>query len=297
MNECCRICGANEWTIAYEGPVRHGVAERSIEAVVYQCGQCGVQYLPPFGHLDGYYRSGAYREDVGEAADVDDYFKRHDAEQMPKYGLLQRFALRGRVVADIGCGGGSFLDGLKGIAEASIAIEPAEAYHASLRQRGHMVYSDVGDALAKWRGGVHLAVCFSVIEHVEEPVRFLRQIGGLLAEDGRLLISTPNRDDILLETGCVAYRRFFYRVAHLHYFDRRALGFAVQAAGFRSFEPQYRHRFNFANFVQWLRDGTPGGNEASTPLGSGFDAFWQAALQDKGAADYLYAWAGEWRAS
>ena len=46
---------------------------------------------------------------------------------------------------DFGCGGGSFLDSIKGIAKKTIAVEPFVGYHESLKLRGHEVYSDILD--------------------------------------------------------------------------------------------------------------------------------------------------------
>ena len=262
-----------------------------MHGVVYRCARCGVTFLPPvIEDLKDYYQSGVYREDVGESPDAAEFFKLHDTEQLGKYGLLKGLPLRGKVIADVGCAGGSFLDGVRGFASVTIGIEPTVAYHDSLQQRGHIVYPDMTNALLEWRGRVHLVVCFSVIEHVEQPVGLLRDIRTLLAEGGCLLLSTPNQRDILLELGCEAYRGFFYRTAHVHYFDEISLRTAANAAGISSLEAKYIHRFNYANFIGWLRDKKPTGNKGQTVLGTAFDRRWQAVLEERGLADYLYAY-------
>ena len=46
---------------------------------------------------------------------------------------------------------------------------------------------------------VDFVVTFQVIEHVEDPVKFLQVIYQLLKPGGKLLIATPNSNDIMLK--------------------------------------------------------------------------------------------------
>jgi SAM-dependent methyltransferase len=286
----CRVCGSDAWTPAYEGPIRDGVFGRERPGRVLRCNVCHVEALQSSAGVDEeYYADGSYRGDVGEAADAESFFARHDHEQPPRIAMFDRIPLRGRVVADIGCGGGSFLDAVAGLAKATIAIEPGRSYHHSLASRGHRVHADSRSAIAAHGGTVDIAVCFSVIEHVSDPVGLLTEIRALLAPGGIALISTPNRDDVLMESGSDAYRRFFYRAVHLYYFEATSLRAAASRAGFASCELVYRHRFPFANFMGWLRDGRPTGAGNASPLGSAFDRLWTATLESSGRADYLYA--------
>lgn len=287
----CAICGGNRWATKHEGPIRHGTFGKLVDATVFECETCGVGFLPTSVGLQPDFYSGAeYRETVGERADADSFFKMHDAEQLDRYQLLRRIPLRGRIVAEIGCAAGSFLDGLKGFAATTIGIEPSLPYHDSLRQRGHHTFTDIGAARPHWEGKVDFAACFSVIEHVADPLTFLRDIRALLAPGAPLLVSTPNARDILLDVGCDAYRQFFYRSVHTYYFDHSSLEKAALRAGFSTIDVQYVHRFNFANFMNWLAASRPVGNARSSPLGARFDRIWKAELEECGRADYLYAW-------
>jgi SAM-dependent methyltransferase len=285
----CSICGGT-FTPAYRGPIRQGTFGRSAEGTIWRCDRCGVEYLPPaVADLEAFYQGEEYRRQVGEEPDVEDFFRRHDAEQLPRLALFEGVPLRGRVVADIGCGGGSFLDLLRGVAGTTIGIEPMAGYHRSLAARGHRTYPGTAAALADWAGRVDVAVSFSVVEHVADPKGFLAEIRALLAPGGRLILSTPNRCEVLMRAGPEAYKGFFYRAVHTHYFDAPALENLARAAGFSDCRVRFVHRFNFANFLGWMRDGKPTQNAGASPLSAGFDAVWRAALEEQGLADYLYA--------
>lgn len=288
--EPCKICNSQDWAVGYEGPIRSGTFGKTVSGTVYQCSKCGVQFLPTvIKDLEAYYRDGTYRDNVNESSDIETYFKLHDAEQLKKYAVLEAVPLRGKILADVGCGGGSFLDGVRGFASQTIGIEPTAAYHDSLKTRGHRVYTDVDSAMSEWCGRVNVVTTFSVIEHVKDPVAFLRSIKGLLAEDGVVLVSTPNLRDFLMSKGVKAYQSFFYRTAHIHYFDQDSLKTAACEAGFPDFVPKHVHRFNFANFMGWLQENKPTGGKQQTALGASFDSIWQSNLEARGISDYLYA--------
>lgn len=61
-------------------------------------------------------------------------------------------------------------------------------------------------------------VAGEVIEHMEDPYRFLRGCGALLRPGGRLVLSTPNplHPPVLL-CELLGVRRFFYTREHRHY--------------------------------------------------------------------------------
>jgi SAM-dependent methyltransferase len=289
----CGVCRARQWRPRYQGPIRHGTFGTAVSATVYECESCGVGFLPTsVVENPDFYRTTDYRHLIGEGADAEAFFRRHDTEQLSRYSLFERVTVRDRVLADVGCGGGSFLDGVAGLASTTIGIEPATSYHDSLTRRGHIVFGDLIGACKLWAGRVDVAVCFSVIEHVSEPVEFLGRIRRLLSPDGRLLVSTPNSQDVLMHVGCEAYRQFFYRSVHTYYFDRDSLTTAALAAGFRECAPIYVHRFNFGNFVGWLNEHKPSGNVRldAAGLGNRFDRIWKTELEEAGRSDYLYAW-------
>ncbi|MFN8058447.1 MAG: class I SAM-dependent methyltransferase [Vicinamibacterales bacterium] len=285
----CRVCGGTASDVAYEGPVRLGGFGRSAPGVVRRCRACGTEALEgPALVPPEHYATSEYRTIVGEGTQAADFFKLHDGEQFAKVPFLANLLVRGHRVADIGCAAGSFLDMVSGLAGATIAIEPARSYHDSLRERGHEPYPDIDAAMPRWGHQVDLAVSFSVIEHVDDPVGFLAGIRRLVKPGGALLVSTPNLRDVLMQVGGPAYRGFFYRHVHRFYFEADSLATAMKAAGFEATEVRYHHRFGLANFSNWLRDGRPTGNTGSEVFDPAFDASWKLDLEARGLADYLY---------
>jgi len=288
LEQPCKICGTKKWTVLYHGPVRVGKFGQITEKpqTVWKCNQCEVGFLDSPG-ID--YESGNYRKMVDGSDTVEHFYQSHDVEQLEKIKVIGTGTIRDRVIADIGCGAGSFLDLVKGYSSTTIGIEPLRGYHSALIAKGHHVYDYCADVPKEWWGRVDLAVCFSVIEHLDGPVDLLVQVRKLLRPDGRLLISTPNLNDWLLELLPDVYPSFFYRVVHQWYFGESSLKKLGQMAGFSGVLMRYVHRFDLSNFLLWLRDRRPSGLgklQISPSLNTHFCRF----LEETGQADYIYAW-------
>jgi len=294
MFKSCEVCGSEMWAVVYAGHVRDGAFGRltAPEARVGRCGTCGVERLAePFCRPSDIYESAKYRSLLEEPTDAAGFFAEHDSVQLQNLSVLWPLSARGKVVADVGCAAGSFLDHVRGLTADTIAVEPCQDYHPMLRERGHKVYARTEDAVRAEAGRVDMAYSFSVIEHVGNPRVFLSEIADLLASDGKLLVSTPNRRDALMDLLPSDYPAFFYRSVHRWYFDADSLSRCATAAGLRVIETLCVHRFGLSNAMTWLRDRRPGGHAALPHIQSPMlDRLWQTHLEQAGVGDYLYVW-------
>lgn len=275
------------WDVRYQGPVRMGRFGQVSAApqTVFQCGECGVGFLEA-PEID--YASPEYRLLVDGDAAPERYYALHDGEQLEKLNVVGVAGLRGKVVADIGCGAGSFLDLVKGYAAATIGVEPMRVQREVLAAKGHLAAASCAEIPPAWQGRVDLAACFAVIEHVRDPVDLLRQTKALLAPGGRLIISTPNAACWLLHVLPQEFGAFFYRAVHVWYFDARSVEYLARAAGYTEVSTAYVHRYDLSNLLLWLRDRRPTGLAGlrSWPL---LDAVYRRTLEAEGLADFLYA--------
>ncbi len=290
--DICEICGENNWSVVYSGPVRDGSFGRVVEgAVVAECGKCGVERLDEGScHDESLYVDEAYRQLLDEGEDAVSFLAQHDPLQLRNVTVLQPHRIRNCVVADIGAAAGSLLDHLSGLAAATVAVEPCIAYHDSLRSRFHEVFAFSNEVTTARGRDIDLATSFSVIEHVRDPRAFLADIAAMLKPDGEVLISTPNRNDILMELLPDEYPAFFYRTVHRWYFNAASLEYCALAAGLELVEMRVCHRFGLGNAMGWLRDRRPQAEVALPFMDSSIiDVAWRASLDAAGRGDYLYA--------
>jgi len=291
MFNSCEICGTDQWSIIYEGPIRSGAFGKQIEkGTVGQCSGCGVARLDEqLSITAAAYESDDYRAILEQGLAADDFFKEHDITQIQNLSAFWPLKFRDKVIADIGCGAGSFLDHVSGLAKEIVAIEPTEHYHNSLRKRGYTAYSYVADAVAVRPASIDVAVTFQVIEHVLNPSAFLSEIAALLKPGGTLIIATPNHDDILMKLLPEEFPSFYYRTFHRWYFDRISLFRCVEEVeGLHVESERCFHGFGMSNTLSWMKDRKPKGHTRLPGINNTADSLWINYLETTGQADTLY---------
>jgi len=257
INDKCEICGNLSWESVYNGDIRDGhyglIRENS---TVFQCIDCGVQRLlesdciPP-----EYYDTGEYREKLNQSLSLDSEIEGHELLNRFTFESIWPLSVRNKHVLDVGCGSGHLLDALSGASKNQVGIEPCSPYLASIIEKGYEAYSSIQECSNKGREKYFdFGFSIQVIEHVLNPRLFLEDIRLLLKPGADLLISTPNRDDILMSLMPDDFPSFFYRTQHRWYFDANSLEFCAKSAGFEIVEMKYIHRYGMSNTLHWLRE-------------------------------------------
>ncbi|WP_343343908.1 bifunctional 2-polyprenyl-6-hydroxyphenol methylase/3-demethylubiquinol 3-O-methyltransferase UbiG [Sphingomicrobium sp. XHP0239] len=104
--------------------------------------------------------------------------------------------LDGRSALDVGCGAGLLAEPLSRLGASVTGVDAApeliEAAKAHSIQSGLMIDYRAGE-VAEVEGTFDLVTALEVIEHVADPREFLRAVAARVAEDGLLILSTPNR--------------------------------------------------------------------------------------------------------
>ena len=138
-------------------------------------------------------------------------------EHMARYTFAARLA-RGKRVLDAGCGAGygsaelaRAADQVVGVDRAPEAIEFARSHYAG----DNLSFEEAScEALPHADASFELVVAFEVIEHIEDWRGFLREARRVLAPNGQLVVSTPNKLYYTESRGADGANPF-----HVHEFD------------------------------------------------------------------------------
>lgn len=287
----CPVCSNQNWIVVYQGDVRDGAYGRYLKnQSVFRCQSCGIDklHLGESLNIPSFYETGLYREYLGQNTSPDTYYFLQDLLQVKNLELLSKEGGgRGKVVADIGCAAGGILSYVAGLAKACVAIEPCVDYHDHLRSLGYKVFSNFKEAHKSFNGLVDVALSSQVIEHVEDPLSFLTDIKSLLGPSGKLILTTPNRNHILMKILPVEFQSFFYRAVHLWYFDMDSLENCVRAAGYRVLSKRFINQYGLSNTLAWLRDKAPKGNLKLDGVNSFGENLWDLYLESTGQSDTI----------
>lgn len=287
----CKICGSEKNNIIYHGVIRDGgLGKYTADNVsIYQCNNCSVIWHDNrIENMQQYYESPEYRNILEGGADESLFYTLHDKETLDKLIYTGTDIFRNRVVADIGCGCGAFLDFLKGVAKEIIAVEPSEIYRKIMAEKGFSTYAYTGDAKRNYRNKVDIVTSFDVIEHVERPEEFLGDIFELLREKGKAIIGTPTDAPVMrCLLGEDYEKKLLYSTQHLWIFSEKNLRVLSEKIGFSQTIIKYYQRYGIGNMLGWVKDKAPGTPIEETFVTSTLDSVWKSQCTDQKLSDYI----------
>lgn len=110
--------------------------------------------------------------------------------------VLARYARRGTRAADLGAGPGAMSERLHALGYDVVAVDHDHAVYQGSFPFVALDFNQPGFASQLGVGTFDLIVAVEVIEHVESPIGFLRNVAQLLKPAGIAVITTPNVDSL-----------------------------------------------------------------------------------------------------
>jgi 2-polyprenyl-6-hydroxyphenyl methylase/3-demethylubiquinone-9 3-methyltransferase len=152
-----------------------------------------------------------------------------------------RLVPRGACVVDVGCGDG-MLARVLGDGVRVIGVDFVDAAVRVARARGvRAVLADLNHADLPFRDGtIDVVTALDVVEHVIDPIAFVRGLHRILKAGGLAIVTTPNARFVRHVADLVLRGRSArtssdpegYDGGHLHYFTFRDLRALLEANGF-----------------------------------------------------------------
>lgn len=287
----CKLCGSNNIHITYKGKIRNGgLGKYTKEDVeIYKCENCDVIWHDTIiDDLGQYYESSEYRDSLEGSSEADIFYKLHDKETLNKFLYTGTDIFRHKVVADIGCGCGAFLDFLKGVASEIVAVEPSETYRQVMDKKGFHTYAYAEEAKLDWKNKIDMITSFDVIEHVEDPMGFLKECYYLLKEGGQAVIGTPTDAPVMRSLlGEIYEKQLLFSTQHLWIFSEKILKMMAESAGYQEISVKYFQRYGLQNLLGWLKEKRPNADLHETWIADALDSVWKAEAESQGMADYI----------
>lgn len=287
----CKLCGSSKTKIIYNGLIRNGGLGKYTQQNVpmYQCEECDVIWHEnQFDDVQQYYESQEYRQELEGSSEADKFYELHDRETLDKLTYTGTDIFRKKVVADIGCGCGAFLDFLAGVAQEVIAIEPSETYRKIMDEKGFKTYAYMEEAYKEYAEQIDVITSFDVIEHVEDPKGFLKEIYMLLSKGGRAIIGTPTDAPVMRKLlGEIYEKKLLFSTQHLWIFSEKNLKMMAKREDFSSVNVKYFQRYGIGNLMGWIKDKEPGTAVRDDFITDTLDNVWKNQCSEHGLADYI----------
>lgn len=195
---------------------------------LHQCPSCGIRFTAPWPteqQFARFYHAGYYTFQAEPLEGKGWYWARY----------LQSLRPTGRFL-DVGCATGHFIHGIRNHSSwkvAGVEISPAAAAYASDTLKLDVRRGTLLDAKYQ-EASFDLVHVNNVLEHVTNPLEFLRECRRILKPDGRMYLSVPH-GTVDSHEYLVYAKKFreapFNHNGHLLYFSRPALLIAFKHAG------------------------------------------------------------------
>lgn len=292
----CRLCGAKAKGRKIVGNFVYG---GEAHQKFYHCTSCDVAFLhPPLTEEEeARFYTKEFEKFMEKRAGKDfdwsgpeSHFQSSQKQYERRLPFLEDLLKPGKRVLEIGCSSGFMLVPLKNKGLEVVGVEPSGGFGEFLKKQDVKVYSSLEDLTAKEKEKFDIVMHFFVLEHIREPIDFLKQGLALLKDDGVMVFEVPSRDDPLVTIYNIpAFHKFYWSVAHHYYFNRVSLEFLLKKAA-KKFEVIPEQRYDLSNHMTWARDGKPGGqkrfSEFFTPE---LEKAYRESMLKKGLCDSLIA--------
>jgi 2-polyprenyl-3-methyl-5-hydroxy-6-metoxy-1,4-benzoquinol methylase len=185
--DSCPVCSSTETTVFTE---KEGISHFECS----NCHCCYPEYIP--NDVNDIYSDDEYvNEFNGIDSNREEYKKTRFGKERLNLIKSRIGTLQGKSIMDIGCGTGWFLDLCKenGMDCWGQELGTELAKQTSKRLNIEVISLPVNEIITK-DNSFDVIVMFDLIEHLTEPVDFVKHLKRLLKKDGIMLILTPNFD-------------------------------------------------------------------------------------------------------
>src|SRR3989344_3566741 len=187
---------------------------------VLQCARCGLVFLAPAKNQSPAFYEKEYRAKYGPryghgatpAEAFQTYLPFHKERVVDLRGVFKK-SMR---LLDVGCSSGGFLAAVRPYVKEAAGNEPNRADAAFVQKKlGIRVVTDPIESAPFPAHSFDIVTAWQTLEHISDPLPFLRAIRRVLKPRGTLIVEVPNLNDWLLTYfDLPGYQEFYFREAH-----------------------------------------------------------------------------------
>lgn len=183
------------------------------------------------------------------------------------------------------------MDFISNVSEQTIAIEPSRIYREGLKKKGHITYAYSSEALDDWKAKIGVVTSFDVIEHVEDPRQFLKDIYELCTNSGEIIVGTPTDYPVLRRMLGEVFDSFIFQVQHPWILSDNAMRLMAEDIGFKNIRIEYKQKYGIGNLLAWLLENKPRGDIEYDFIDDTLDVAYRKAMSKKNICEYIVLYA------
>lgn len=262
---CCHLCGAEADKQSVKcDKVYGGIPEQSF----WQCSMCDAIYLFPnvSKEEDTRFYQNEFDKWMVKRSGEDTWtdpaiqFSKMKKRELPlRSAWIKKLLKPGMKVLEIGSSSGFTLQYIRELGGVCTGVELSPQYAAYANSLGLKTYENLDELKESGDTLFDLVLHYYVLEHVIEPLEFLKECLKYVAAGGKIMFEVPNANDPLSSLYKIpAFNAFYWWRAHHWYFLPKSLGYLLDKLGC-SYEIYPGQRYDLSNHIHWMLTGQPGG--------------------------------------
>lgn len=274
---------------------------RNSEHKIIQCPCCGLKQLyplPSFKEDKDYYDRNPHDKETTPDFSIEDIYEKwkYQNEYRIKYLEKDVHIRKGEKILDFGCGYGFLMEMLNAKGYDVEGVEISEDRLNVIKNRQgtlekvksfNLFDSDIPNECIERYGTI---LAFHVIEHITEPVRFLKKMGEMMKMGGDLLLEMPNIDNILMDIS-PEFNDYNYIRDHVAYYTPELIKKVVEQAGFEVVTQKGVQIYGLINNMNWVINGKPqltAPNYEAMPELKWIEDYYKKTLEDNIRSEFMY---------
>jgi 2-polyprenyl-3-methyl-5-hydroxy-6-metoxy-1,4-benzoquinol methylase len=242
LKKKCFLC--NKITLC---SIESKLIKSKIKCNVYKCQKCTLQFLDK-KFVNKNIKKNFYEENYFHSYD-DNYYINPNNIYKKIFNEIKSH-LKNKEVLEVGPGGGYFYNYLKNYIKDYEAIEIGSKQRSFLKDKYDL---KVFDSFSKVKKKYDVVILISVLEHVKNPISFLKKISSFLKKNGKIIIEVPNVNDPLVSLyNLDYYKEKYYRKVHLNYFNSSTIKSIVNKLGFKILQQKTILTYSLTNHLNWF---------------------------------------------
>ena len=226
------------------------------------CDECDIAYIHPFPknkqindfyqhHYGTYMKKRSKEQDWENLSNQFKILKKRDIPLRAPY--LDKYLKKGSV-CDVGSSTGFMIEHLQNKGFVVKGVEPSLEHRKYSQLKGFDVYKNMNEINKKFDNVIN----YYVLEHVNNPEIFIKNLLKILKKNGRLILEVPNREDFLLNfVNLNSYKNFILQKMHVMNYSLNSLNYLFSKFNIK-YEILKGEKYSIDNHLNWLINKKPG---------------------------------------
>ena len=262
----CPLCNFKQKKIYKVAPIVYG--DKTRKKAFFLCKNCDVRYL--FPRLNKKQEKFFYRMEFEKFMEkrsgktsgwlkAQEHISKNRETFIRRMKYIKPYLKNKKSILEVGCSSGFMLFPLIKKGFKCSGIEPSGVFSKYLKKKNIDVHSSIEDLIKNKKEKFDLIIHFFVLEHISDPIKFIKNLLSLLTKKGQIIFEIPNVAEPLHTIYNIpAFEKFYWSIAHHWYFSEKSLKYVLDKTN-KSYKIKLDQRYDLSNHITWIKDGKPGG--------------------------------------